>query len=69
MAIVGVIFNIIFIIIIILNRNTTYLKLFKYDYLTIIPRAWMGSESIAEEWAINSEAMRARGIIVQVKSN
>ena len=66
---VGVIFNIIFIIIIILNRNTAYLKLFKYDYLTIIPRARMGSESIAEEWAINSEAMRARGIIVQVKSN
>ena len=65
----GVIFNIIFIIIIILNRNTAYLKLFKYDYLTIIPRARMGSESIAQEWAINSEAMRARGIIVQVKSN
>ena len=65
----GVIFNIIFIIIIILNRNTAYLKLFKYDYLTIIPRARMGSESIAEEWAINSEAMRARGMIVQVKSN
>ena len=65
----GVIFNIIFIIIMILNRNTAYLKLFKYDYLTIIPRARMGSESIAEEWAINSEAMRARGIIVQVKSN
>ena len=65
----GVIFNIIFIIIIILNRNTAYLKLFKYDYLTIIPRARMGSESIAEEWAINSEAMRARRIIVQVKSN
>ena len=65
----GVIFNIIFIIIIILNRNTAYLKLFKYDYLTIIPRARMGSESITEEWAINSEAMRARGIIVQVKSN
>ena len=65
----GVIFNIIFIIIIILNRNTAYLKLFKYDYLTIIPRARMGSESIAEEWAINSEAMRARGIIVQVKSD
>ena len=65
----GVIFKIIFIIIIILNRNTAYLKLFKYDYLTIIPRARMGSESIAEEWAINSEAMRARGIIVQVKSN
>ena len=65
----GVIFNIIFIIIIILNRNTAYLKLFKYDYLTIIPRARMGSESIVQEWAINSEAMRARGIIVQVKSN
>ena len=65
----GVIFNIIFIIIIILNRNTAYLKLFKYDYLTIIPRARKGSESIAEEWAINSGAMRARGIIVQVKSN
>ena len=65
----GVIFNIIFIIIIILNRNTAYLKLFKYDYLTIIPRARMGSESIAEEWAINSEAMRASGIIGQVKSN
>ena len=65
----GVIFNVIFIIIIILNRNTAYLKLFKYDYLTIIPRARMGSESIAQEWAINSEAMRARGIIVQVKSN
>ena len=34
-------------------------------YLTIIPRARMGSES----WAIDSEAMRARGIIVLVKSN
>ena len=34
-------------------------------YLTIIPRARMGSESIA----IDSEAMRARGIIVLVKSN
>ena len=32
---------------------------------TIIPRARMGSESIA----IDSEAMRARGIIVLVKSN
>ena len=32
-------------------------------YLTIIPRAGMGS------WAIDSEAMRARGIIVLVKSN
>ena len=31
----------------------------------------MGSESIAHEaeWAIDSEAMRARGIIVSVKSN
>ena len=35
-------------------------------YLTIIPRARMGSESIA--WAIDSEAMRVRGIIVLVKS-
>ena len=34
-------------------------------YLTIIPRARMGSES----WAIDSEPMRARGIIVLVKSN
>ena len=39
--------------------------------LTIIPRARMGSKSIAyeAEWAIDSEAMRARGIIVLVKSN
>ena len=49
--------------------------------LTIITRARMGSESIAHEsiahesiayeaeWAIDSEAMRARGIIVLVKSN
>ena len=39
--------------------------------LTIIPRARMGSESIAHEAsrAIDSEAMRARGIIVLVKSN
>ena len=29
----------------------------------------MGSESIAAEWAIDSEATRARGIIVLVKSN
>ena len=42
------------------------------SYLTIIPRARMGSESIAHEaegWVIDSEAMRARGIIVLVKSN
>ena len=42
-------------------------------YLTIIPRAQMGSESIAmrprAEWPIDSEAMRAREIIVLVKSN
>ena len=40
-------------------------------YLTIFPRARMGSESIAHEaeWAIDSEAMRAKGIIVLVKSN
>ena len=29
----------------------------------------MGSESIAAEWAIDSEAMRERGILVLVKSN
>ena len=44
------------------------------EYLTIIPRARMGSESIAHEaeeasWAIDSEPIRARGIIVLVKSN
>ena len=42
-------------------------------YLTIIIRARMGYESIAHEaegrMAIDSEAMRARGIIVLVKSN
>ena len=39
-------------------------------YFTIIPGARMGSDSIAAEWAIDSEAMRARGIIiVLVKSN
>ena len=45
----------------------------KSEYLTIIPRARMGFESIAHEgegqWAIDSEAMRARGIIALVKSN
>ena len=39
------------------------------EYLTIIPRARMGSEPIAAKWAIDSEAMRARGIILLVKSN
>ena len=37
--------------------------------LTIIPRARIGSELKAAEWAIDSEAMRERGIIVLVKSN
>ena len=39
--------------------------------LTIIPRARMGSESIPHEaeGTIELEAMRARGIIVLVKSN
>ena len=41
--------------------------------LTTIPRAQMGCESIAHEaegrWTTDSEAMRARGIIVLVKSN
>jgi len=40
---------------------------------TIIPRARMGYESIAHEaegrMAIDSEAMRVRGMIVLVKSN
>jgi len=42
-------------------------------YFTIIPRAPMGYESIAHEaegrMGNDSEAMRARGIIVLVKSN
>ena len=37
--------------------------------LTIIPRAQMGSESTAAEWAVELQAMSARGIIVLVKSN
>ena len=41
--------------------------------LTIIPRARMGYESIAREaegrMGYDSESMRARGIIVLVKSN
>ena len=44
------------------------------EYLTIFPRARMGPESIAHEaegrlGGIDSEAKRARGIIVLVKSN
>ena len=40
-------------------------------YLTIIRRARMGSESIAHDakWVIDSEAKRAGGKIVLVKSN
>ena len=38
-------------------------------YLTIIPRARMGSKSIAHEAELTQEAMRAGGIIVLVKSN
>ena len=43
-------------------------------HLTIIPSARMGSESIARmrlnaEWDIDSEPIRARGIIVLLKSN
>ena len=46
----------------------------KKTYLTIIRRARMGSESIAHEAEgrmgySDSEAMRARGIIVLVQSN
>ena len=62
-----------------LNAGAHYVKVFsliifacylymKLGYLTIIPRARLGSESIAAEWAIDSEAMRTRGIIVLVKS-
>ena len=43
------------------------------EYLTIFPQARMGPESIAQEaerrMGYLSEAMRARGIIVSVKSN
>ena len=44
----------------------TVMRRFHVVYLTIIPRARMGSEPVRPkaEWAINSEAMRARGIIV-----
>ena len=41
----------------------------KVIYLTIIPRARMGSKGPKAEWAIDSEAMWARGIIALVKSN
>ena len=51
----------------------TFFNITDSIYSTIIPRARMGSESIAHEaegrMAIDSEAMRARGIIVLVKSN
>ena len=49
------------------------LNCFSVDQLTIIPRAQMGYESIAHdpkaELTVDSEPMRARGIIVLVKSN
>ena len=42
------------------------------EYLIIIPRTRMGSDSIVHEanaeWVIDSEAMKARGMIVFVKS-
>ena len=50
-----------------------YMKYFIYHftihYLTIILQARMGAELIAHEaeWTIDSEAIRARGIIVLVK--
>ena len=40
----------------------------KREYSTIIPRARMVFEAEGR-WAIDSEAMRARGMIVLVKSN
>ena len=52
------------------TRSVRVYKLIRSEtrYLTIIPRARMGSESIAHE-AEDSETIRARGIIVLVKSN
>ena len=43
----------------------------EYDKIRtfIIPRARMGFVRPRANWAIDSEAMRARGIIVLVKSN
>ena len=54
------------------NRNRNEVSYFSgvLVYLTIIPGARMGSESIAHEaeGRMGTEAMRARGIIVLVKS-
>ena len=55
--------TIVFIILQIFYATHAVLKI--GGYLTIIPRARMGYESIS----IDSEPMRARGIIVLVKSN
>ena len=61
-----------------LNNIAFFFTFFKgYRYLTIIPRARMGSWALSQQpmrpkakWAIVSEAMmRARGIIVLEKSN
>ena len=49
------------------NRHCVTFNVISMVYLTTIPRALMGSESIAR--ATDSEAIRARGIIVIVKSN
>ena len=44
-------------------------EIYKNSYLTIIPRARRPNGAKWVEWAIDSEAIRARGIIVLVKSN
>ena len=49
------------------NRHCVTFNVISMVYLTTIPRARMGSESIAR--ATDSEAISARGIIVLVKSN
>ena len=49
------------------NRHCVTFNVISMVYLTTIPRARMGFESIAG--ATDSEAIRARGIIVLVKSN
>ena len=48
-----------------LHQTLNPIQTFMIVYLTIIPRARMGSESRV----IGSEPVRARGIIVLVKSN
>ena len=46
----------------VLNLIKSVLLWYMYVYLTIIPRARMGSVRPRANWAIDSEAMRARGI-------